>query len=457
MDRQNLYAYIGVVIVLLTACFALVARPTRVRLVRGAAVGGILLALVWSWSTYEMPYDFKRFWHVGRDISAGVNYYALNPRGDRQLILNPPTVVPLFRAWALLPLRKSARFWVGLNALGVMALVPLAHAAVRARMEPQTLRLPRSTLAILAAALALSCSHTMGLALGQVSVLMAAAVILALHAQAAGRPWLAGIGLAIATVKVNTLLPFLMLFTRKEDRATWVSFTLCCAGLCLASGNPAELPRHIATTLETIRVTYEPGQVNDYAFAGPSHASLVGIDHALWRVGLRDRRAIGIIQLGILLLLATGLIRQIRSRRLPLGADCALVALYASVFLYHRTYDMVLLIVPLVYAALRAQRSSSPTTRRTMACLAVAILLVLFVNPDGLKTLERWSFGIGPFARLIQASLLPMATWLILASLFGLWRLSVRELVPDGGPTPVRAGPIMHDARRHPHPELQCR
>jgi hypothetical protein len=421
MDRQSLSCHLGVVVVLLTASAVLIVRPHRLWVVRVVAVGGILLSLVWSWSTYEMPYDFKRFWHVGRDISAGVDYYGLDPRGDRQLILNPPTVVPLFRAWALLPLRKSAKLWVGLNAVGMMALVPLAYGALRTRMGPDAPHLPRPVLAILAAALGLSCSHIMGLALGQVSVLMAAALFAALYAQARGRPWLAGLALAVATVKINTMLPFLALFLRKADRPAWAGLGVGCVALALLSGSrPPELPRQLAKTLETIRVTYESGQVNDYGFAGPSHASLVGIDHALYRVGLRDRAWISRIQIGTLAVLGLALLGAIHSGRLGPGADWALVALYASLFLYHRTYDMVLLVLPMVFAALQAERAPPSRARRLAVCAAILLLLVPFVNPDGLKLLERWSFAWGPWGRVVQATALPMTTWLILLAAAGL-------------------------------------
>lgn len=427
MDRQNLFCYLGVVTVLLTACYALVFRPHRVLFVRIVAVAGMLLAMVWTWSTYEMPYDFKRFWQVGHDLGQGVDYYGLNPRGERQLILNPPTVLPLFRAWALLPLRKSARIWVALNVVGAMGLVPLAYAALRAQMGPGAPRLPRSTLAILAAAIALSSSQIMGLALGQVSVLMSAALFLALHAQATSRPRLAGVCLAIATVKINTMLPFLMLFLGKRDRPTWVVLVLTCACLSLASGHPLELPKQLGATMQTIRVTYEPGQVNDYAFSGPSHASLIGLDHALYRLGLRDRQAISMTQYALLATLGLFVLRSILLHQISGGAACALVAQFSSIFLYHRTYDMVLLILPTLYAALHAEQFASAMQVRASACIAVLPLLVMFINPDGLKLLERASFTLGVWGWMVQAVLLPLAIWLILAAFGTMWAVLAAE------------------------------
>jgi hypothetical protein len=427
MDRQNLFCHLGVATVLLTAAYALVLRPKRVLFIRLVATAGMLLAMVWTWSTYEMPYDFKRFWHVGRDLAQGVDYYGLNPRAERQLILNPPTVLPLFRAWAQLPLRKSARIWVALNVLGGMALVPLAYVTVRAQMGPDAPTLPRSTLAILAAAIGLSSSQIMGLALGQVSVLMSAALFLALYAQATSRPRLAGVCLAIATVKINTMLPFLMLFLRKRDRVSWITLVSTCLIFILATGHPLELPKQLATTWQTIRVTYEPGQVNDYTFAGPSHASLIGLDHALYRLGLRDRAIISLAQYVLLGALGLLVIRRVLSNRIAPGTSSALVALFSSIFLYHRTYDMVLLVLPTLYFALSAEQRTDLVARRATAQIALLPLLVLFVNPDGLKIFERWSFNIGLGGWVIQAVFLPMAAWLILVSLAALTRVGAEE------------------------------
>ena len=103
-------------------------QPTRPRRILTVGVmAGYIACLI---LTYQMPYDFKRFWQVGTDLWAGVDYYSLNPTGERQLILNPPTILPLFQLWALFPLQDSAKLWTALNAVCVFGLVPLAYLAL---------------------------------------------------------------------------------------------------------------------------------------------------------------------------------------------------------------------------------------------------------------------------------------------------------------------------------------
>lgn len=412
------YGYLALrAIVLIVAIRCLHGMPRRVwpvRLLTLTAIVAYAACIAW---TYQIPYDFKRFWQVGRDLAAGVDYYGLSPSGDRQLILNPPTVLPLFRAWACLSLRDAAGIWTAVNALGGMGLVPLAYAAIRAQMGPDAPRLPRPQIGLLAAALGLSAGQWMGMALGQISVLAVAAILAALWAQGAKRPGLAGLALAVATIKVNTLVPFLGLFLRREDRRSWVTLSLGTLALCLATGPPGELPRRCATTLATIRATFEPGKVNDYSFAGESHVSLVGLDHAFYRLGLRDRGVIGGLQF-----VALGVLCLVSYRRLWVGTmdraeGCATLALVAGIFLYHRIYDEVLMVLPLSYGALRVASAEGPAERRRWGSFATLALLVVWVSSDGLRMLEAASFTMGGAGGAIRAVMLPMAAWMILLGL----------------------------------------
>lgn len=431
MERVQLLCDLGVAAVLLAATWALGARPRKVAVFRAITTFGILLALGRAAVAYQIPYDFKLFRQVGCDLAAGLDDFAPASRGDRQPVLNPPTALPLFRLWARMRLRDGAGLWYALNAIGILGIVPLAHAALGAQMGETSPRLPRFKLGLLSAAMALSCAQRMGLSLGQLSLLAAAAVLAALHAQGKGRPGLAGFWLAVATIKVNTLLPFLALFLRKSDRKTWITFPLACLALCLLHPRPSEIPARLAKTLHAIRATQEPGAVNDYGYGGPSHVSLVGIDHALYRLGLGDRSQILTIQAVGLALIGLALLRAAWKETLPRGALCAVAALYASIFFYHRSYDLVLLALPLVYAAMRAGESSASGTDG-IACWGALVLLATFVNPSGMRSLEGWSFGLARGGQVVRALALPWATWLILGALAGLWASSSVRVRPAG-------------------------
>jgi hypothetical protein len=422
MNAAAVVAYdTGRALFLLWMLYAL-ARPSgKTRKSRVLTVCAIIAYAVCTLVTYQMPYDFKRFWQVGRDLTTGADYYALDPAGQRQLILNPPTILPLFQIWALVPLRASAAVWTFLNAVGAFGLVPLAYHALR-RHETTGARLPRPMLGLLATALAISCSNGMGLALGQVSMLAVAAIVLALWAQASQRPWLAGLALAAATIKVNTMLPFLALFLRKRDVPTWLGLGSASLGLCLLTGPIADLPRRCTTTLQTIRATFEPGRVNDYSDLGDSHASLVGLDQALYRLGLRDRDTIADVQIVVLALVLAALAWHVRKSNVPRGASCAMASLVAGIFFYHRVYDELILVLPILYGAIRSRSEPIPDRSRAWYAVAALALLVLFVSPDGLRLIHTQTSLLGMIGTLVRAAFLPLGAWLIVAALAIAWR-----------------------------------
>jgi hypothetical protein len=227
------------------------------------------------------------------------------------------------------------------------------------------------------------------------------------------------------------VLPFLVLFHRRQDRRSWVAFGAVVLALCLMTGDAAGLPGRLMGNLDQITEYSKEGRVNDYSAAGPSHASLIGLDHAFYRLGLAGRGWIRAAQLAVLAVLGAGVARTVGSGRCSRGAACALVALYAAVFLYHRIYDMVLLVLPLVYAATPAgSESPRPGDRRPLAGCALAVLLVLFLYPEVLVLIERGRSGSGAWDHLIRAAALPGATWLILLAMALLWAGSVTREAP---------------------------
>jgi hypothetical protein len=213
------------------------------------------------------------------------------------------------------------------------------------------------------------------------------------------------------------MLPFLLLFLRKADRWAWAAFGAAVLGLCLLSGPPSQLPARAATLLERIHQLQAPGAVNDYSFEGPHHVNIVGFDHALYRLGLRDRRVICVTQYLLLLVLGAWVARQVACRgRLPRAAACSLVALYSVVFLYHRNYDTVILALPLAYSAGQA-RAARDAARWLFAACAVAIVLVLSMDGAFLTEVFQWSQSRGAWGQVVQAIVLPYATWAIVIAM----------------------------------------
>jgi hypothetical protein len=400
----------------LVAVFVLLWRRRVSPWLAGTALAAALVALVVREIVFVPEgWDLRPFWLSGRALWEGGDPYAVPSL--RTPPLNPPTALPFFALFATVSFETALAAWTALNILGCAALVPLAWAALRAQQDSGDWRLSRSGIAAVAAAVVFSDASRYGLGAGQFAVFAALAIFGALWAQARGRPVLAGVLLALATVKVATLLPFLLLFLRKRDLPTWAALGAATVGLCLLATAPADLLPRCRQCLHNIAELAQPGGVNDYAIDNPVSVDILSLDHLYYRLGLRDRKVIGWAQLATLGLLGAWLARQVLAGRLSRPAACSLVGCYASLFLYHRHYDTVLLALPLAFAAGRAV---AQTGRRWWACAAVLALLAVLYLPRPLLAYVHHADAAGPAWRLLQVVVLPLAAWLTLLAMVAL-------------------------------------
>jgi hypothetical protein len=415
-------------------CLALILRlPVRPILYGSVAAFLAVLfvvQLVLASRVPEFNFDFRIFYEVGRDVWAGRDPYAPDRFADHPF-LNPPTALPLFALFAALPPDLSGAIWTVGNALACCALVVLARPALGEGGRDDPAGAGASCLAVLTATLATSDAALANFYTGQLGILTALALVLALRARSLGRPVRAGLWLAVAMVKPTTALPFLLLFCRRPDRRAWLALAGGVAGLCLLATPPWELPGRLASLAGHIAELSAPGAVNDYSFQGTQHLTLLSLDHALYCLGLRDRRLIQVGQLILLAALGAWVAFAILGRRrLPEAAATSLVALFSLVFLYHRLYDAVILVLPLTYCTGRARGTSGPA-RWLFVAAATGQLAVLFLRRDFLAAALEFSEGGGLVGRIVQAAVLPCATWAILLSMFCLVA-AVRRVPPDG-------------------------
>ena len=386
-----------------------------------------------------IAFDYRSFWQLGRVLLSGgdsLDFVA----GHELPPLNPPTAYPWFAAMALLPFRASLVAWMFVSAAGLAALVPLAH---RILVDRGTPGLPGCGLALVTAAFMISNSPRAMIQSGQLAFITAFGLIAALACQSRGRPGWAGFWLVQGTLKPNTTLPFLLLFLRRRDIRTWVvSGALITASLLAFWGT--DLRRHATVYLQTIEKLSRPGGANDISLGAASNADMVGLDYAFYRLGLRAPGAAGKAQIVAIALLGAALAFRILRRpgALPTGGDCSLVALFSVIFLYHRSHDCVVLALPLTYAVARA-RAGSGQARWAYLGATAAVLLVLSHQRKAVELLSKaYRDRADGLALLVQAIVLPYATWLVLGAMIALalgdrWSRDLPIL--DGcGPNPGR-------------------
>ena len=370
-----------------------------------------------------LGFDYRIFWRFGAATWAGQDIYSASSALEP---VYPPTALPLFAAVAALPFRASFALFTAFNIAACVALPAYARRVLAAQgaafdrlggdgSAAGSLSTP--ALAMLSVALAASESSLVGiLSVGQLSVLAAVLLVAALDAQARRRPVVAGVLLAIATVKPTAMLPFLLLFLRRGDVRSWVALAATCLVMLAATGHLASLRDDLAVLSARVAKYAAPGQVNDYTFGGTQSHTIIAFNHALYRVGLWDRDTIRIGQAAALL--ATGLWVGwlVAFARIPRAAACSLVALYSMTFLYHRAYDATALALPLTYLTGRAT-STPGRARWAFALGAISVLFVLYLKPDSLRYLMHRSFDWGAWGRLIQAAVLPYGLWLTLLAM----------------------------------------
>ena len=303
-----IFKYVSLLIGVVTVLRARI-KPSWLWSLIAATLAIFLIHLYAMFSIEYFGYDHLLFGKVGRDVWAGLDPYAAGRFGEHPF-LNPPTALPLFALFAFLPPRMSLVLWTVANVMASLALVVLARYALelQARLDDradagsaQSWRLPPLAIAGLAICLTFSDSSLMGFYVGQLNVFVAVMLLAALVAQGKARPVWAGVYLSLATVKVGTMLPFLLLFLRKADRWTWVALPVFVFGLCSLTSRMTELPGQLVTLVDRIGELSAPGEVNDYSFQGTRNESIISQEHLLFRLGMRDRAVIRNAQYIVLL------------------------------------------------------------------------------------------------------------------------------------------------------------
>lgn len=282
-------------------------------------------------------------------------------------------------------------------------------------------------------ALVLAGATTWGLDAGQLVLWATFWIYAGIAALLLRRTVPAGTVLGLATIKITTGFPFLLLLLNRRYWKAWLAFAAVLAGLCCCLYSPASSRAMVARQVANIQQARQTGEINDYTFSGPFHDDILGLEHWLFCLGLRDRGAISAWQLAILGVIGFGLLRlRVRARTDDDEFRLAvLLCVYSCLFLYHRMYDTVVLALPLFHCV---RKAGQETGRRAAAYRWIATGIILVMNfPRGgvLIRLADWSQHSGLAGRAVQVVVLPYGTWVLLAALFGLWWLEAAGTGPN--------------------------
>jgi hypothetical protein len=419
------------ILALLAACLTILGRNPPPRLIRWLAwsVVPVLLLKCYMPSEHYLC-DFRAFYYAGREVIASRDPYLMQDGPARVAYLNPPTFQPFAILMSILPYRWMGALWVGLNIAAMLGLVELSRRVLNLQGGISGRSIPPQATAGLMAAVALSTASRFGLEVGQLGAVMALLLLGALGAQATGRPVLAGLLLASATTKPQTLLPFLILFLRRSDVATWATLAVSALLMVITTTPPHDWVARFGSWQASVRNSFEPGKINNLLNSGGS-LNLISPSQILYGLGMRDLGQIWVYQSLLIIVLGLALMYEVAWRgRSTRQAASALVACYSMLFMYHRPYDAVLLALPLVYAATEASRSRGPV-RALLVTSAMAILVAMNTYNSIQVTLLDRSSRLEPAGWLIRALVVPYPTYALMIAFLALW-FAIRLQEPAG-------------------------
>jgi Glycosyltransferase family 87 len=385
-------------------------------LATGAALYLVIRAIVFLWN-YEC-WDFEVYYQTGSAVVRGTDPYASKLS---QYLIN---ALPMFALFALFPFRVSAALWYVLNLIFLFLVVRLSQLIVK-QSKASGSGVPWYGDAHVTLAVLLAGATTWGLDAGQLVIWTMLWIYAAIYALARKREVTAGIALAAASLKITTSFPFLLLLLGRGHGKAWIAFAAVLTLLCLCLYPPDRLAGLVAGQFENVREARQVGEINDYSFSGPYHDDMLGLEHWLYCLGLRNNGVISLLQLGILLVIGLGLLREFLVRVRPVDElrHAVLLCLFSCVFLYHRSYDSVILALPLFYCVDRARVQGHCGAVMYKAVATGLVLVLNFPRGGVLIRLSNWSQSSGLAGRLAQILVLPYCTWILLTSMFLLWYL----------------------------------
>ena len=127
-------------------------------------------------------------------------------------------------------------------------------------------------------------------------------------------------------------------------------------------------------------------------------------------------------QLAAIAILAAILVSKSADPLYPRDRLCALTALFAMIFLYHRVYDAVVLVVPVVFLA--GTSTNAPRgARRRLAAIFGLVLVPLYAYPWWFSSIEAASASWTVLGGAARGLFLPASCWAILGAMIAVGRL----------------------------------
>jgi hypothetical protein len=214
------------------------------------------------------------------------------------------------------------------------------------------------------------------------------------------------------------MIQFLILFLRSSDYVTWATLAIVAPLMVVVSTPPGEIVTRFWSWKMIVDENFGAGGHNAPIYM----SSLISFGHIIYCSGVEDIARINRYQSLVVLLIGLILTYEVAWRgRISRAAACCLVACYSMLFVYHRSYDTVILALPLVYA-MAASREAVGIARTLFMLAGVALLVAMnaYESPQQTAFLELTQ-RLGHAGLVLRAFLVPYPTYATLVALVALW------------------------------------
>jgi hypothetical protein len=385
---------------------------------------------------FQAWYGSTRAWMQGGDPYDAANVQAvLNAAGNNNIrelvpVFNPPISFPLMAPFSLpnWPIAKS--LWIyGMTSLWVAILLLLIRTADLVPLKPDGFWFAALAMILWPAGF---CIFT-----GQPVLLVMFLIVLGVYFEIHRRDWASGAMFALAAVLKPQMAVFFLLYAALRFRLRWrIAASAACVGLLLATVGFGWMAMQHVDWMPSLQKNYQAGfaagGANDPTLKNTTLATILTLQYPMRIIFPKeaDIKTATFFSLTASLLLALAGLWPLRKNQDRRGSMLAyaIVAVCTLLAVYHRAYDGVLLLFPLLWAIM-----SWRTSNRRCA-LAVILLTTPFyfysafiiltsqlgkkylghLIPDAISNSWGWQVIVMPYqvyAVLLLAICLIYAAW----------------------------------------------
>jgi len=409
LSLSSLFYKLGYVVALASLPL-LFSRTRRVRLEKAlfvSAAFGLVAWTAWLFIRGFLSWDLFRVCSAAGNALHGASPYEVHT------FLYLPTSLSIFELFALVPFAIMQRVWLIANTLMLLFLPYVSWLVLKGSARDSEERIGSFPQAA-AACILVAVATLWGIEAGQMHLITSLLILAALHLKSRGHPFLAGLSLAAATLKIGMMLPALTQFCDRKGRWAWVGLAAGVAMLLALGTPPRQMVDRFRENLANIAETSQPGGQDDMAFENRISDDLISVGRWLYCLGMRDRSTIKLLEFGIVGVIGIALAGASATRRIAPDASMAAACTFGTFFLYHRVYDSVLLAPALIYCAAGARREVG-WSRAMFIASTIGILAVMNM-PRGaeFRSLALWSLDSGIVGRCVQILVIPYAMWCLM-------------------------------------------